>query len=258
MGGVMVSDTRVLLENATLKLRVRGMKSRPSPEERKPSKTLVGGRIERALWGTHIVALQNVSLHIKEGERVALIGHNGAGKTSLLRLLSGIYTPSEGRCVVHGKRAALLSVALGLSPTMTLRENVRVALALYGIAFSDIEPMIPEILDFAELTEFAHAPLNACSSGMKARLGFGIATSVSPDVFLVDEVFGAGDARFAAKARARLERLFQDARVLVLSSHSHGILKAFCDRALWLEKGGVKAFGPIDDVMKEYQSATSR
>ncbi|MEO0398453.1 MAG: ATP-binding cassette domain-containing protein [Pseudomonadota bacterium] len=244
---------RVSLEDVTLKLRVRGMRGNSSETMTTPAREVfVGGRIERALWGSHVVALQNINLTIRDGERVAILGHNGAGKTTLLRLLAGIYVPSSGVCNLTGERAALLNTNLGLSSEMTLTENVRVALALYGVPLKEINERIPEIIEFAELQAFADAPLKACSSGMKARLGFGIATSVEPDIFIVDEVFGAGDAQFIPRARRRLDRLFRGANTLVLSSHSLTVLREFCSTALWLEKGRVRQYGDLEEILKDY------
>ncbi len=249
----MVEEPLVELDNATLRLQLRGVRSANGAGVRnQASAPLVGGRIERALWGSNIVALQDISLQIFSGDRVALIGHNGAGKTSLLRMLLGIYTPSEGRCLVRGRRAGLLSLNLGLSAEATLRENIRLALALYGLPFQEIEGKTPDILEFSELNHFADAPLHACSGGMKARLGFAIATSVSPDIFLVDEAIGAGDARFALKARERIDSIFEQTRVLILSSHSYSMLKQFCTKAIWLEKGRLKAFGPLAEVYRAF------
>ncbi len=249
----MVKEPLVELDKATLRLQLRGVQSVNGVGSRSDAGApLVGGRIERALWGSNIVALQDISLQIFSGDRVALIGHNGAGKTSLLRMLLGIYTPSEGRCLVRGRRAGLLSLNLGMSAEATLRENIRLALALYGLSFREIEARMPDILEFSELKDFADAPLHACSGGMKARLGFAIATSVSPDIFLVDEAIGAGDARFALKARERLDSIFEQTRVLILSSHSYSMLKQFCTKAIWLEKGRLKGFGPLAEVYRAF------
>lgn len=251
-----MTEPVITVENATLRLRLLGMQKSKKKKGAPAPSVKVGGRIVNALWGSHIVALDDVSVEILNGDRVALIGHNGAGKTTFLRMLAGIYTPSEGRCIVRGKPSCLFSPGLGLHQNASLRENARLALALYGTDFRRIESMIPEILDFAELTEFADAPLNACSAGMKARLGFAVATSISPGVFLVDEAISAGDKHFAKKASQRIESLFEQTRVLVLSSHSNRILEQFCNKAIWLEKGRLRRYGPLDEVLGEYNAVS--
>ncbi len=222
-----------------------------------PRKNAVGGRIVQDRKGARLVALDGVSFDIQDGDRVALIGHNGAGKTTLLRVLAGIYTPTSGTCEVHGRRSCLFSVGLGLNGEASLRENARLALLLYGLSHKEAEEKINDILEFAELTEFSHIPLHACSNGMKTRLGFAVATSVSPDVLLVDEVLGAGDVSFAVRAQARLSALFEEARALVLSAHSYQILQRFCNKALWLEKGSVREFGELNEVFRRYLDVMS-
>lgn len=221
------------------------------------AQTSVGGRIEKTKRGSRLVALDQVSFELFDGDRVALIGHNGAGKTTLLRILAGIYSPTFGECKVVGRRSCLFSTGMGLNREAPLRENARLALVLYGMGHKKAKTLIPDILEFSGLTEFADMPLHACSNGMKTRLGFAIATSVEPDVLLVDEVMGAGDMAFAVKARERLENLFEQSRVLVLSAHSRKILRRFCNKALWLEKGRVREFGDFRPILRRYNEAMS-
>lgn len=249
-----MSETVISLEDVSMRLRLHRLRGAEATQSagKKMQGQAVGCRIEHDRWGGYVVALENVTLDIKDGERVAVIGHNGAGKTSFLRLLAGIYTPSKGRCIVRGRRSCVLSPGLGMSGESTLIESIKFALALYGKPLDEIDAKVPEILEFAGLEEFAHVPLSACSRGMKARLGFSVATSTSPDVFLVDEAIGAGDVHFARRAQKRIKQLFEDSRVLVLSAHSGSILRRFCSKALWLERGQVRAFGPLDDIWEEY------
>ena len=251
-----MNQAPISLKHASLQFRVRTTKR--TGQIASPQQAKVGGRLITTRNHAHLLALDDLTLDICEGDRVALIGHNGAGKYTLLRLLAGIYTPTSGTCDVIGKRSCLLSVGLGLSGEASLRENVILALTLYGETHKRARELLPEILDFAELTEFSDMPLHTCSSGMKARLGFAVATSVSPDVFLVDEALGAGDAHFATKSSNRLAKLFEDSRVLVLAAHSVSILKKFCNRALWLEKGRVREFGDLDVILKQYSKAMSK
>ncbi len=250
------SKPAVSLTNVTLRLPLQGMKSTDANSAASPA-SRIGGRLIRHARGAEIVALDTVSFDLHNGDRVALIGHNGAGKSSLLRLIAGIYAPSSGDCVVHGRVSCLLSLGLGLNNEASLRENARLALALYGESFARADALTPDVLAFADLTEFADLPLHACSAGMRARLGFAIATSIEPDVFLVDEALGAGDMKFARQASERLNTLFRNSRVLMLSAHSTRVLREFCNKALWLEKGGVRAFGDLDETLDEYDAYMS-
>lgn len=247
----------IQVENASVHLRVRGRGRAGTKGPRADGpRARVGGRIEAGLFGAHVVALDDVSLRINRGDRIGLIGHNGAGKTSLLRMLAGIYAPTHGTCVVRGRVSCLLNPGLGLAGEASLAENTRLALTLYGMPSKRISNGIEDVLDFAELASFRNMPLSACSAGMKARLGFGIATSLKPDVLLVDEVISAGDAAFAAKAQARLDEVIADSRVLILSAHSSGVLKRFCDKGIWMEGGRVAHFGRLHRTLRKYRDAT--
>lgn len=246
-----MNETIVSVKNVRLEFRLAKLNSK-SVGMSMPQLNAVGGRIEQDKNGARLIALDDVSFELTQGDRVALIGHNGAGKTTLLRVLGGIYTPTSGSCTVEGRRSCLFSMGMGLNGEASLRENARLALLLYGLSHDQAEGLIADILEFADLTEFANMPLHACSNGMKTRLGFAVATSVSPDVLLVDEVLGAGDVGFAVRARAHLDILFKQSRVLVLSAHSRQILHRFCNKALWLEKGRVREFGDLGDVLERY------
>ncbi len=213
-----------------------------------------GGRIgSDARARTCVQALSQVSLKIEHGERVALVGHNGAGKTTLLRVLAGIYAPQTGRVVVHGKLAPLFDVGLGMDGEATGYDNIRLRGLYLGLTRREIESRIDEIADFTELGGFLDMPIRTYSAGMQARLAFAICTSVDPDILLLDEGIGTGDAAFMAKADARLARFVARAGILVLASHSDGLLSRLCSRALRLDQGRLVDDGPLDEVTRRYQ-----
>lgn len=214
----------------------------------------VGGRLtQQDPKHTWIRALHNVSFEINRGERVALIGHNGAGKSSLLRVLAGIYPPTRGKVFVQGKISTLFTNSIGVNPSATGYENITLMGVLLGLSKKEIEAIRPAVAEFSELGEFLDMPVRTYSAGMRTRLGFAIATSIKPECLLIDEVMGAGDARFQKKAQQRMNDVMSTAYTLVLASHSIGTIKEFCDRAIWLQHGKLRQFGPIDEVVEMFE-----
>jgi len=203
-------------------------------------------------------ALRDVTFRLVHGESLAVIGPNGAGKSTLLQVLAGIITPSAGTVDVHGHISSLLTLGAGFDPELTGRENIGLAGAFLGIAGSEMERRAPGIVDFADLGDFIDAPLKTYSSGMRARLGFSIATSVDPDILLLDEVLATGDQAFRAKSKARVQELIGSAKAIVLVTHDMSWVTEFCNRALLLEKGHVVADGDPEEVVvmhREHSSA---
>jgi len=196
--------------------------------------------------------LDDISFVARRGDRIGLIGRNGAGKSTLLRTLAGIYQPSAGSCRARGKISTLFSSALGLSAEATGYENIYLGATLLGLSKAAIEEALPEIVDFCELGDFLDLPIRTYSAGMRTRLGFAIATSIRPDILLIDEVFGTGDRHFRAKAKQRIEQVMAKANVLMLASHSDGVIRSMCSKAIWLEQGSVMAFGAVNDVLEQY------
>jgi ABC-type polysaccharide/polyol phosphate transport system ATPase subunit len=197
-------------------------------------------------------ALQNISLELKDGDRVGLIGANGAGKSTLLRMLAGIYTPTSGTCRVDGKIASILNIGVGMRDNVTGYENIYLGCLILGMSVEEIRQKTPLIAEFTELGDYLHLPINTYSAGMRTRLAFGIATAVDPDVLLIDEVIGAGDQNFIKKAENRIATLVRDSSIMVLASHSDATIKQFCNKAIWLEKGQLMTFGPVEEVIKAY------
>ncbi|MBO6796526.1 ATP-binding cassette domain-containing protein [Maricaulis sp.] len=207
---------------------------------------------------TCIEALNEVSLTIRAGQRVGVVGINGSGKSTLLRLLAGIYQPDGGRVSVQGRVSTLFSTTVGMSVHATAMDNIRDVATLMGMGRRDRERVVEDIIDFAEIGDFAHLPMRTYSTGMRARVGFGIATALEPSVLLVDEIMGTGDARFQAKARSRMENLIGDAGILILASHSAPIINTFCDTLIWLDRGSLVEVGPRDEVEPRFREALNK
>jgi ABC-type polysaccharide/polyol phosphate transport system ATPase subunit len=194
----------------------------------------------RSLYDIRVIrALDRINVEVLEGQRIGLVGHNGAGKSTFLRVLAGIYEPTEGRIAVQGRVACILDLTAGLDPELTGYENVVRVGMLQGLTYRAAAALRPDIEEFTELGTHLELPVHTYSAGMTARLTFALATAGRPEILLLDEVIGAGDANFQAKARKRLETLMSAAKILVLASHSEELLHIYCNRMLVLEKGQI-------------------
>lgn len=200
-------------------------------------------------------ALDNVSLDLVSGDRVGLVGHNGAGKTTILRVLAGIYEPVLGSFMIEGRVCSLLNVGLGLDPDVSGYENIILQGMYLGYRPSEMRDKIDEIAAFTELESFLSMPVRTYSSGMALRLAFAVATAVRPEILLMDEWVLAGDGQFMEKARRRIEAFTENADILVLASHSLEILRQWCDRILWLDGGKIKMDGPTEEVLALYEAS---
>lgn len=198
-------------------------------------------------------ALRDVSLTVRAGQRVGIIGPNGAGKSTLLQIISGNLQPTTGSVLVHGSISALLSLVPAWNLEQTGIENIRFNLLLRGCSTQQIRELTEEITDFSELGEFIHQPVKTYSAGMGARLSFAIATSVSPEILIVDEVLGAGDSYFAAKAAQRMKEFCNRGKALLFVSHSIAAIQQMCDSTIWLENGSVRMLGSAADVLQQYE-----
>jgi ABC-2 type transport system ATP-binding protein len=211
------------------------------------------GPRERDFW-----ALRDVSFRLVNGESLAVIGPNGAGKSTLLQALAGILLPSEGSIEVQGRISSLLTLGAGFDQDLTGRDNIRLAGAFLGMEPAEVEDRLEGIVEFADIGEFIDAPLRTCSSGMRARLGFAIATSVDPDVLLLDEVLATGDQVFRAKSKARVLELVRAAKAIVLVTHDMAWVTEYCNRAILLEHGHVVAEGDPADVVAIYRELSDK
>ena len=203
-----------------------------------------------------VEALRDIDIELRSGDRLGLVGTNGAGKTTLLRTMAGIYEPGVGRVRVEGTLNALLDPQLGMNVDLTGRENIMLRGLYNGFSKRQIALLEQDVQDFAELGEFLDLPVRFYSTGMVIRLGFALATSIRPEVLLMDEWFMAGDANFMAKARARLEAVVRGAEILVLSSHLPTAVLEWCTRVIWMDHGRVRMDGPAAHVMQCYYAGT--
>lgn len=200
-------------------------------------------------------ALSDISLEVPRGHRIGIVGRNGAGKTTLLKLICGNFAPTSGEVVVNGSVQALMSIGLGFHPEYTGRENVEASLQYNGLAREEYKKAMEGIVDFCELGDFLDQPFKSYSLGMQARLMFAAATAIKPDILIVDEVLGAGDAYFVAKSKVRVQRMIEAGCTMLLVSHSMQQVLELCDEAIWLEHGSIKMQGESLVVVKAYEEA---
>jgi lipopolysaccharide transport system ATP-binding protein len=213
------------------------------------TEAVFGGTRHDTFW-----ALHDVSFEIRDGDRVGFIGPNGAGKSTLLKVITGNLQPTKGELAVNGRVSALLSLTSFLDLEATGAENIRFNLTLAGVPTREIPGLTEEIIDFTELGAFIKAPVRTYSSGMSARLSFAISTAITPDILVVDEVLGAGDAYFAAKATMRMIELCNQGRALLFVSHSLSAVQLLCNRAIWMDSGVIREDGDVDEVIRRYEA----
>lgn len=200
-------------------------------------------------------AVRDVSFTLTSGARLGLVGDNGAGKTTLLRALAGIYEPVMGALSIRGRLTALLDLNQGMNTDLTGRENIRLFGLYKKLSALETVRLEEDVVEFCDLEQFIDIPVRTYSAGMTVRLGFALATAVHPEIMILDEWFLAGDAGFVEKARHRLESVVRGADILVMSSHSAGIIKEWSNRMIWLDRGRIVADGPPDDVLRSYLGA---
>jgi ABC-type polysaccharide/polyol phosphate transport system ATPase subunit len=215
-------------------------------------------RVKRDRDETSFWALREVSFRVVHGESLAVIGPNGAGKSTLLQVLAGIITPSEGVVEVDGHISSLLTLGAGFDGDLSGRENIRLAGAFMGLDHRWVDERLPAIVEYADLGPFIDAPIKTYSSGMRARLGFAIATSVEPDILLLDEVLSTGDASFRAKSKARVLELVKQAKAIVLVTHDMAWVTEYCNRAILLEQGHLVMEGDPAEVVAIHQEHSAR
>jgi ABC-2 type transport system ATP-binding protein len=199
-----------------------------------------------------VEAVRDLHLDIQEGESVALLGHNGSGKSTTLKMLAGTITPSTGRIYARGRIAPLLELGAGFHPDLTGRENVFLNAAILGISRVEALRRLPDVVAFAEIDEFLDTPVKFYSSGMSVRLGFAIAVNVDPEILLVDEVLAVGDQEFQDKCTARMREFRSDGRTLILVTHSLKQAESFCRRAIVMDHGVPIYDGPMSDATDAY------
>lgn len=210
--------------------------------------------VHHELMFKQFTALQDISFTINKGEVVGLVGLNGSGKSTLLKIIAGVMKPTTGSVKVKGTIAPLIEVGAGFNQSLSGRENIYLNGYLLGLSKKYIEEHMNEIIEFSELGEFIDVPLKNYSSGMKARLGFSIATSVRAQVLIVDEVLAVGDFKFQQKCHKRMSEMMADDTTVLYVSHSIDQVRSLCTRCIWLEKGHIVKDGPADIICSEYSS----
>ncbi len=207
--------------------------------------------------GYRIEALKSVNLEICHGERVGLIGLNGAGKSTLLKVMAGIYPPMSGTLTMRGHVCPMFEFATGFEMNQSGWDNIRIRGLLLGMMPDEIEEKLAEIAAFTELGEFLDYPVRTYSTGMFIRLAFAISTSINPEILLIDEVMGAGDLKFAEKAKRRMWEFMEQGKILVFCSHNLHLLPDFCARTIWLDHGRVMMDGETSEVVSSYTASQS-
>ena len=198
-------------------------------------------------------ALKDVSFELKKGERLGILGLNGAGKSTLLKVIAGVYKPTKGSVQRYGHMAPMIELGAGFDPNYTGRENIFLYGSVLGFSKEFLMSKYDEILEFSELGEFIDVPIKNYSSGMKARLGFSIATVVEPEILILDEVLSVGDAKFRKKCEKKMKKMFDHGVTVLFVSHSLAQVKRWCNKAIILEHGQLIAKGDIDDVVEIYE-----
>ncbi len=201
-------------------------------------------------------ALKNVSFTLNKGDRLGILGLNGAGKSTLLKVIAGVYKPTTGTVKKHGKIAPMLELGAGFDPQYTGRENIFLYGAVLGFSKEFLKSKYDEIVAFSELEKFIDVPLKNYSSGMRARLGFAIATIVEPEILILDEVLSVGDAKFKKKSEARIMSMFDKGVTVLFVSHSLEQVKRLCNKAIILEQGQIVASGDVEEVAEIYEQKT--
>ncbi|MYL85159.1 ATP-binding cassette domain-containing protein [Desulfovibrio aerotolerans] len=212
----------------------------------------LGGIIQKNTKHPVIRALHNIDMEINEGNSLALIGRNGAGKSTLLRVLSGVFTPTQGSVEISGKVSSLLSMGMGVDYELSGYENIFLIGLLLGLTKKQIKSRTQEIIDFTELGEFIKFPVKTYSAGMVIRLTFAIATSIEPEILMLDEGIGAGDTKFVHKAQERAQALYEKTNIMVIASHDKSLIEKFCNKAILLDRGRIIAQGSVDEVFQAY------
>ena len=207
---------------------------------------------------TKKLVLDNVDLVVNSGEKIGIIGSNGSGKSTLLKVICGILEPSKGTLRVKGEIAPLIELGGGFDPDLSVKDNIILYGVMLGFSRQEMKVRVPDILDFAELQDYAFAPVKALSSGMMARLGFAIATDVEPDILILDEVLSVGDESFKHKCQARMDKLWNHDTTILVVSHGLDFIKESCERSIWLDRGRIRFSGSSEEAIAHYLEAVKQ
>ncbi len=216
-----------------------------------------GGKLLQTAKSLSVKALSEINLHIEHGDRIGLVGHNGAGKSTLLRVLSRIYEPTEGYLNIEGSVSPLLDLMFGIEPESTGYENIFTRGLLLGHTRKKIYEKIDEIADFTGLGDYLSVPIRTYSAGMRLRLAFGVATSIAPEILVLDEVVGTGDLAFMEKAKARMNQLIEQSSIVVIATHSEKMMKEVCNKVVVLKAGKIEFYGDVKEGIEKYHESTA-
>ena len=237
----MSKQPAIIVDNVSMKFNL-------SKEKVDSLKDYIIKSIKKEIKYNEFWALQNVSFTVEKGDRVGILGLNGAGKSTLLKVIAGVFKPTEGSVTKHGKMVPLLELGAGFDQQYTGKENIYLYGAMLGYSKEFIDEKYDEIVKFSELKDFIDVPIKNYSSGMKSRLGFSIATVVSPKILILDEVLSVGDAKFRKKSEKKVLSMFDSGVTVLFVSHSLAQVKRICNKAMILEKGKLIAYGDIDEI----------
>ena len=241
----MSKQPAIIVDNVSMKFNL-------SKEKVDSLKDYIIKSIKKEIKYNEFWALQNVSFTVEKGDRVGILGLNGAGKSTLLKVIAGVFKPTEGSVTKHGKMVPLLELGAGFDQQYTGRENIYLYGAMLGYSKEFIDEKYDEIVKFSELKDFIDVPIKNYSSGMKSRLGFSIATVVSPKILILDEVLSVGDAKFRKKSEKKVLSMFDSGVTVLFVSHSLAQVQRICNKAMILEKGKLIAYGDIDEISAKY------
>jgi ABC-2 type transport system ATP-binding protein/lipopolysaccharide transport system ATP-binding protein len=244
----------IVLDQASIELAVYNSRGRALKSE--ILRRTVGGGVESAQdRSTQVVkALREVSFEARDGDRIGLIGGNGAGKTTLLRVLARVYPPTSGRVKVEGRVSSLIDLSMGMDTDATGYENIVMRGIMLGLDATEAKAITSDVEEFSELGEFLELPIRTYSSGMMLRLAFAVSTAVHPDILILDEIIGVGDAAFSERAEKRLLGMVEKASIMFLASHDDNSIKRFCNRTLWLKGGRLMMDGEPEAVLDAYHA----
>ena len=246
----MSKQPAIIVDNVSMKFNL-------SKEKVDSLKDYIIKSIKKEIKYNEFWALQNVNFTVEKGDRVGILGLNGAGKSTLLKVIAGVFKPTEGSVTKHGKMVPLLELGAGFDQQYTGKENIYLYGAMLGYSKEFIDEKYDEIVKFSELKDFIDVPIKNYSSGMKSRLGFSIATVVSPKILILDEVLSVGDAKFRKKSEKKVLSMFDSGVTVLFVSHSLAQVQRICNKAMILEKGKLIAYGDIDTISKQYEKMTN-